>query len=192
MNKEPDNRRNNGQDSDAIVQKSHEVAANLKQATLERVDTVRRSAQSLRDDTSESVRKLGAAIHKVGEHFRIEDQQYIAERMTDASQRVHAVADYVGSAQLGALVHDTRNMARNNTAMFLGGAFLVGLGTGRFFKGTSMMARPVNTNQEGRAAASRRPKSSERSNRAAPRELEASTGSSKASAPGRTSRDPRI
>jgi hypothetical protein len=185
MNKQPDRRSNNDQDSDALVQKSHETALNLKQATLERVDTVRRNAQNVRDDTAENVRKLGAAIHKVGEHFRIEDQQYVAQRMTDASQHVHAIADYVGSAELGSLVRDTRMLARDNTAFFLGGAFLLGLGTGRFLKGTSMMTSAA-TNEGSRAAVRRRAKDQDASVKA----LEASTAS-KASAPARTSRDTR-
>jgi len=189
MNKTPDKRTNNDQDSDAIVQKSHETALNFKQATLERVDTVRRSAQSLRDDSSESVRKLGAAIHKVGEHFRIEDQEYIAERMTDASQRVRAVADYVESAELGSLVRDARNIARENTAMFLGGAFLVGLGAGRFFKGTSLMARRA-TSDDSRPTARQRRKNADSASMT-PNELEATTGASKGATPARTGRDAR-
>lgn len=192
MNKQADKRNNDDQNSDALVQKSHETALNIKHATLERVDAVRRNAQNLRDDTSESVRKLGAAIHKVGEHFRIEDQQYVAERMTNASQHVHALADYVGSAELGSLVRDTRKIARDNTALFLGGAFLLGLGTGRFFKGTSLVSS-ATSNEESRTAVRRRAKNPDgSSNRATPaKELEASTGPSRATAPARTSRDSR-
>jgi len=189
MTKTPDKRSSNEQDADAIVQKSHEAASNLKQATLERVDTVKRSAQGLRDDAGESVRKLGAAIHKVGEHFRIEDQQYIADRMTDASQHVRALADYVSSAELGSLVRDTRNLARENTAMFLGGAFLAGLGAGRFFKGTSLITRPL-MNEGSRAAVRRRPKNPDLSTTTTPKPLEANPGAVK-SAPVRTSRDAR-
>jgi hypothetical protein len=185
MNKTPYKRNTDDQGSDAIVQKSHETALNLKQAALERVDTVRRSAQGLRDDTSDSVRKLGAAIHKVGEHFRIEEQEYIADRMTDASQHVRALADYVSSAELGSLVRDTRNIARDNAAMFLGGAFLVGLGAGRFFKGTSLITRPL-MNEGSRAAVRRRPNKPDSS-----KTLDANAGASKGVAPAKASRDAR-
>lgn len=127
-------------DRDGLVDKSHEVAEQVKQATLERVDSVRQSAQTMRDDAAERVRKLGATVRKVGEHFRIEDQNYVAEKMTGASQHLGTLAGYIGSAEIGVIVRDARSVARKNPALFLGGMFVAGLGVGRFLKGTSLIA----------------------------------------------------
>lgn len=140
MNKRPSDRE---PEADAVVQKSHEVASNIKHAALERVDTVKRSATALRDDTSDRVRELGATVKKIGEHFRVEDQEYIATKMTGASQHINKAADYVGSVELGTLVRDARTIARANPLVFLGSAFVLGLSAGRFLKGTSLLVSPA-------------------------------------------------
>lgn len=143
MNKQSPQSKSNPRDkddSDSLVERSHEVAETVKQAALDRVDTVRKSTQTLRDETAERVRKLGETVRKVGEHCRVEEQHYVAEQMNGASQRMGKLADYIASAELGEIVRDTRDIARTNPAAFFGGAFLVGLGVGRFFKGTSLVA----------------------------------------------------
>lgn len=126
--------------SAGLTQRSHEVVDEVRQATLERVDSMRSSAQSAKDRAAERVRKFGATVRKVGEHMRVEDQRYIAEKANDASERLETLASYLSSAEIGTLLRDTSALARRNPGIFFGGALVVGLAAGRFLKGGVSLA----------------------------------------------------
>jgi hypothetical protein len=119
-----------------LSNKTHEVAEQVRQVALDRVDSMRQSTQSAKEQAAERIRKLGATVRKVGEHLRVEDQHYVAEKASDASQRLENFANYVSSAELGALVRDTSALARKSPTVFFGGAFVIGLAAGRFLKST--------------------------------------------------------
>jgi hypothetical protein len=119
-----------------LSDKTHEVAEQVRAVALDRVDSMRQSTQSAKNQAAERIRKLGATVRKVGEHLRVEDQHYVAEKASDASQRLENLANYVSSAELGALVRDTSALARKSPAVFFGGAFVIGLAAGRFLKTT--------------------------------------------------------
>lgn len=142
-----------------VSNKPHEVAEQVKQATLERVEAVRDSTRSAKEQAAERVRKFGSAVRKVGEHLRVEDQGYAAQKAVDASQQLDKFANYLSSAQLGTLLRDTSELARNNSAAFLGGAFVVGLAAGRFLKtganGTTGMSSTGGTSTRGSSSTSR-------------------------------------
>lgn len=118
----------------SLANRTHEVADEVRQATLGRVESVRDSALTMKNNAAESVRKFGATVRKVGEHLRIEDQLYIAGKANDVSRRIDDFAGYLSSAQLSHVVRDTSAVARRNPALFFGGAFIVGLAAGRFLK----------------------------------------------------------
>jgi hypothetical protein len=120
--------------SGGLAGKSREVAEQAKQATLERVDSVRQSTQSAKDVAAERLRKLSGTMRKLGEHLRIEDQTYVAERAASTSDRLDGFANYLSSADLSTLVRDTGAVARKNPAAFFGSAFLIGLAAGRVLK----------------------------------------------------------
>jgi hypothetical protein len=142
----------NGGDRDQaheISNKTHEVADQVKQAALERVQSVRDRTQSAKQQAAERVRKLGSTVRKVGEHLRVEDQRYVAQKASDASQQLDKLADYLSSAQIGTMLRDTGELARANQAVFLGSAFVVGLAAGRFLKTGSSTATPDTSSPRG-------------------------------------------
>jgi hypothetical protein len=118
-----------------LANRAHEVADDARQATLDRVESARASAQAAKDRAVDGVRKFGGTVRKVGEHLRVEEQYYIAEKANDASQRLDNIATYLNAADLGTLMRDTRTLARRNPGWFYGGAFVLGLAAGRFLKG---------------------------------------------------------
>jgi hypothetical protein len=140
--REQQNTERNGErrEEGGLSSKTHEVAEQAKQAALERVDAVRQTTQSARDQAAERVRKVGAAVRKVGEHLRVEDQHYIADKATDASQRLETFANYLNNTEISGLLRDTGMLARKSPSVFFGSAFLVGLATGRLLRGGSAMA----------------------------------------------------
>jgi hypothetical protein len=141
--------------SGGLSGKSHEVAEQAKQAALERVDSVRQSTQSAKEMAAERLRKLSGTMRKLGEHLRIEDQTYVADRAAKTSERLDGFASYLSSADLSTLMRDTGALARSQPAAFFGGAFLIGLAAGRVLKAGSR----VTTESEG-ASVERQPERS--------------------------------
>jgi hypothetical protein len=115
---------------------------------MDRVDSVRQSTQSAKQQAADKLRKLGATVRKVGEHMQVEDQTYIAQKAGTASERLETFANYVDAAEISGLLNDTRRLARGNAAAFFGTAAVVGLAAGRCLKvltghpATSMGERP--------------------------------------------------
>lgn len=125
---------NQARGSASLATRTHEVADEVRQATLERVGSVRDSALTAKRNAAERVRKLGATVRKIGEHLRIEDQRYIAERANGLSESLDDFAGYLNASNFSKLVRDTSAVARRSPTLFFGGAFVVGLAAGRFLK----------------------------------------------------------
>jgi hypothetical protein len=146
-------------DSDSIAAKSHEAAEEVKNAAMDRLENVFASAESVKGQAAERVRKLGSAIRKVGEHLRVEEQEKLAGYAVDASQRIESVASYIDQAQLRTVVSDTETLARKKPSVFFGGALLVGLAAGRFLKssssGSSSASSASSTRRSARRSAER-------------------------------------
>mgnify|MGYP003546928613 CR=1 FL=1 len=136
------------------------AAEQVRAATEERVNAAQQRAQATKDQAAERVRKLSSAVRKIGEHMRIEDQQYIAERASQASERLDAVAAYIAEAELSTLVRDAEDLARRKPAMVFGGTFLLGFAAARLLK--SGDAKPTSIETTGQLAADAGPSSSPR------------------------------
>lgn len=121
-------------ESSSVADKTHEAAEYVREATLSRVQAARSSADSAKEKAAERVRSLGATVRKVGEQLRAEDQTYAANKASDFSHTLDDVASYVSSAELGTLVRDGENAAREKPLLFFGSAFVLGLAAGRFLK----------------------------------------------------------
>lgn len=141
-----------------LANKTHEAAEQVRQTALERVESVRQSSQTAKERTAERVRKLSSTVRKVGEHMRIEDQHYIADKAGQAGERLESIAEYLNSADVSTILKDTGTWARGNPAAFYGSAFIVGLAAGRFLKAgspSSSASSPVTSTppvQGGRGA----------------------------------------
>lgn len=120
---------------ESAIGRAQRAADQVRGATAERVDRAKNAAESAKENAAERVRKLGNAVRKIGEHMRIEDQMYIAERANDAASRLERVADYLADAELGTLLTDAEGIARRKPVWVYGGTFIVGLAAARLFKG---------------------------------------------------------
>jgi hypothetical protein len=119
---------------ESAIGRAQRAADQVRGATAERVERAKSAAESAKENAAERVRKLGNAVRKIGEHMRIEEQMYIAERANDAASRLDRVADYLADAELGTLLTDAEDIARRKPAWVYGGTFIVGLAAARFFK----------------------------------------------------------
>jgi hypothetical protein len=98
------------------------------------VESVRHTAEVARAEAADKVRKFGQVVRKIGEHMRIEEQVYIADRANSAGQRIDSVASYIDAAELKTLLKDAEALSRRKPVLWFSGAMLIGLAAGRFLK----------------------------------------------------------
>jgi hypothetical protein len=132
-NKEPASPTQKAGDGDVQAQ-VHQAAEQLRSSAVMRVGSARDAADSARARAAERVRKLGGAVRKIGEHMRIEEQHFIADRANVAGKSLDTVADYIAQRDLADVIHDAGDIARKQPALVLGGTFLLGLAAGRLLK----------------------------------------------------------
>jgi hypothetical protein len=128
-------------ETSGVAARSHEAAENIKDAAVEKLQSAYASAESMKGQAAERVRKLSSAVRKVGEHLRVEDQEKLAEYAAEASDRIEGLASYIDSADLGRVVSDTESFARRRSPLFFGGALVMGLAAGRFLRSSGASIR---------------------------------------------------
>lgn len=116
--------------------KTQAAAEQMKNTVASQVEQTRKRAESAQAQAAERVRRVALQLRHASETLRSEDEfaARLAERMSGSVDRV---AGYVSKADVQHLRRDAESFARARPAVFFGGAFLVGLAIGRFFKSSS-------------------------------------------------------
>jgi hypothetical protein len=116
-----------------IAARSQHAAEQLKGAVAEQAEQVREKADTAREQTANRFRRVASHLQHVGDTLRSDDRMAadLAER---ASRGIEGVASYVANTDVRGLVRDTEQLARRQSALFFGGAFMLGLAVGRFLK----------------------------------------------------------
>lgn len=86
--------------------------------------------------------QVAGALQMTGEHLRSSQQERIAQFAQQASDQVRQFSDSIRGAQPRDIVRRVEDLARREPALFLGGAFVLGLLGARFLKSSE---RPRDT-----------------------------------------------
>jgi len=89
------------------------------------------------DRLSEELRGASSALHTVGETLRENDQAHLSGYTDTLASYVERAASYVEGKDLDQIISETERFARSRPAVFLGGAFILGLAAARFLKSSS-------------------------------------------------------
>jgi ElaB/YqjD/DUF883 family membrane-anchored ribosome-binding protein len=84
----------------------------------------------------QQLRSAAEAIRQTSETLRDEQQTPLAKVADTAAERMEQAADYLQTRDVEELVGEAERFARREPALFLGGAFVVGLLAARFLKTT--------------------------------------------------------
>ena len=121
-----------------VQETAGQVAGQAQQRAGEVVDqakqTVATQASSRKDQAAESLRMVAQAVRQTGEDLRGRDQAAIAGYADTVAERVEGFSDYLQGREVNQLVGEVERYARQNPALFLGGAFALGLVAARFLK----------------------------------------------------------
>lgn len=119
-----------GQAADQAQQKAGEVVDQAKQ-------TVTTQASSRKDQAAQSLMTVADALRQTGQNLRGQEQGAVAGYADTVAERVENFSHYLQERDLNQLVGDVERYARQNPALFLGGAFALGLAAARFLKSSS-------------------------------------------------------
>lgn len=130
-------------DPEAAKQQAGDAAQALKdqaqQTAGTAVDQVKQSAftqaGSQKDRISGSLNGLADTLHQAGRQLEDSDQSgFFAKYVHQAAGTVEGLADHLDNREINELVAEVETYAREQPAIFLGGAFVLGMLGARFLK----------------------------------------------------------
>jgi hypothetical protein len=121
--------------------KAEDVVEQTQQKAGEVVDQAKQQAtsqlSSQKDRAVDSLGSVADALRQTGKHLRDSDQQGIAQYADKAADRVEQFSGQLRGKDVQEIVRDVERYARQQPALFLGGAFVLGLLGARFLKSTA-------------------------------------------------------
>jgi hypothetical protein len=127
------------QSAQQVAQQSQDVASQVVQGAQQQAQSM---LSTRKDQLTGSLNSAADALRQTGDTLRNSDQAPMAGIMDTAADKVSGVAGYFEGRDIGQIVADTENYARGNPAVFLGGAFLLGLAAARFLKSSTTPPTP--------------------------------------------------
>jgi uncharacterized phage infection (PIP) family protein YhgE len=111
-------------------QKVGEVADQAKQQATSQLSTQK-------DRAVESLGTVADALRQTGKHLHENDQHGLEHYANKAAERVEQFSGQLRNKDVQEIVRDVERYARQQPALFLGGAFVLGLLGARFLKSTA-------------------------------------------------------
>jgi hypothetical protein len=132
--------------ADQVKETAGQVADQAQQTAGQVVDQARQQVASRvagqKDRAAEGLNSVAQALRQTGEQLREQDQQNVTAYIDRAASQVERISTYLQDNDLGQLVDDVERFARRQPALFLGGAFVLGLLGARFLKSSRPYTEP--------------------------------------------------
>jgi hypothetical protein len=108
---------------------SQRVIGGIKQNVTTRVDEQKNRA-------ADGLGGIATVIRNAGNELRTENEA-LAAYVDSASDQLRRFADHIRQKGVADMMDDVHSFARRRPALFIGGAFLIGLGIARFLKSSA-------------------------------------------------------
>lgn len=122
------------------VDQAQETAGQLKEQAVAQATT---RLDEQREQAAGGLQSVAHAFRQTGQHLREGNQGAIAGYVEQAAERLETVTGYVSKRDVNQLLGDVARFARREPALFLGGAFTLGLFGARFLKSSTPPAPPA-------------------------------------------------
>lgn len=100
-------------------------------------DTAASQLTNQKNRATEGLGTVAAAVRQSGQQLRDQQHDTIADYAEQAAQQIDRLSQRLRNKDIGELMNDAQRLARSQPALFIGGAFAVGLLGARFFKSSS-------------------------------------------------------
>lgn len=124
-----ESRPNGSANGQAHDQQTAGVLGTIQQRVTSRVDEQKNRAAA-------GLGGIADVIRNASDELRLENEA-LASYVDMASNQMRRLADHIRERGVADMLDDVNRFARRNPAVFIGGAFLVGLGVARFLKATA-------------------------------------------------------
>lgn len=122
-------------DAEGAVEQAKQTVANVaNQAKGQATGKVQSSVSQGKERTARALGAVAESLRSAGNDLRGRDEGMIGQFIDGAADRASRIADHLNNSDPNALLDDLENYARREPAVFLGGAFVVGLIAARFLK----------------------------------------------------------
>lgn len=132
--------------NDQVKQAAGQLAGQAQHTATQLTDQARQRVSAQLTDqkgrAAEGLSSVAQALRQSGGQLRDQNQQNITVYFDQAAAQVERLSNYLQRRDLGQLIDDGERFARRQPALFLGGAFVLGLLGARFLKSS----RPEPTN----------------------------------------------
>jgi hypothetical protein len=119
-----------GDVADRARQKANQLAGKARQQASTQISGQKERA-------TEGLSGISSALHQTSQNLRGSNQDVIADYIDDAAGYVDEFTDYLRQRSVGDLLDEAQRLARREPALFIGGAFVLGLLGARFLKSSS-------------------------------------------------------
>jgi len=119
------------QQATQVKEQVQQTASDLKDQVTEQATG---KIEEQKTAASGSLNTVAHAVRQTADQLEENDQEAIARYVHRAASQVENIADYIGRRDLRGLAQDAEQFARREPALFLGGAFALGLFAARFLK----------------------------------------------------------
>lgn len=121
--------------STGMVEQAKQTVTNVaSQATEQASQKVQSGVAQGKERTARALGAVADSLRSAGNDLRGRDEGMISQFIDRAANRASDIADHLNNSDPNALIDDVENFARREPAMFLAGAFAVGLVAARFLK----------------------------------------------------------
>ncbi|HLJ67446.1 MAG TPA: hypothetical protein VKX16_08805 [Chloroflexota bacterium] len=137
--------------TEQVRQGTQDITRNAQQAAGQVADTAKQQAQSAlhqqKSQASDTLHQVTTALRQTSENMHAQNQSAAGNVLDAAAGRIEGVATYLEQHSVPELIDDVERFARRNSALFLGGAFAVGVLAARFLKSSTPQQSYGSTSQ---------------------------------------------
>jgi len=147
--------------SSQASQQAGQVADQMKQSAGDVTEQAKQTATSQiaarKDQAAQGLSAVSSSMRQMGDNLRQNDQTSgYAQYVNQAAEQVDRFSGYLQHHDARDIMADAEDWARRNPALFLGGAFALGLLASRFLKsGMGRQSRSSGSWQSGQSGQSR-------------------------------------
>jgi hypothetical protein len=130
------------QQGNALLNQTKDVAG---QALENAKNQVKTQASAQKERAVNRLDSATSALEGTGKQFRDQDLAMVAGYVDNVTGQVRHVTQYLRENDIDGLVQDVEAFARHNPAVFISGAFLLGIAAARFLKSSANSANATST-----------------------------------------------
>lgn len=111
-----------------------EVKSSAKQASREAKQQAAETLDENRERAAEELDKIAHAARAAASDLEDQEQEGLSGYVADMAQGIGSFADSLRQKNMDELLHEAREVARRNPALFIAGSIAIGFGLSRFAK----------------------------------------------------------